>query len=143
MGALIDDARSVETGERIGEHWFGPIDAARLCAYALASGDDNPLHLDPAVAVAAGLDAPPVHGVLMMSLFEPALRRWRPGVEILRLSAKFLRPIAVGGAVRVTGRVARAPAAPGDEMLLRVTAHGENGELAVLGEVSARDDLAK
>jgi len=109
-----------------------------LACYAQASGDDNPLHLDPAVAAALGLEAPPIHGMLMMSCFEPALRRWRRDVAICRLSAKFLRPIFVGSAISVTGRVARATFDPHAELLLRLLAHGPKGELAILAEATVR-----
>ncbi|WP_395665209.1 MaoC family dehydratase [Methylocella sp.] len=135
--------RNFAVGEAFGPVDFGPVEAAHLLAYAAASGDDNPLHLDAAVAAAAGLQAPPVHGVLTMSLFEPALRGWLEPIEILRLSAKFLRPVSVGGTIRVSGRVARASAAPGEPALLRVMAHGvqadgANGDLAALGEALVR-----
>lgn len=125
-----------KVGDTIGRHEFGPLDTGRLARYALASGDDNPLHLDAALAAAVGLAAPPVHGMLMMSFFEPALRRWRRDLAISRLSGKFLRPVFVGGSVCVTGRVARATAAPEPELLLRLMAHGEAGDLAILAEAT-------
>ena len=125
-------------GEAIGKTDFGPFGPERLARYAQASGDDNPLHLDPAVAAALGLEAPPIHGMLMMSCFEPALRRWRRDVAICRLSAKFLRPIFVGSAISVTGRVARATFDPHAELLLRLLAHGPKGELAILAEATVR-----
>lgn len=128
----------VKVGETIGPVAVGPLTPAHLGAYALASGDDNPIHLDPAIAAAAGLTAPPIHGLLMMSLFEPALRRWRPDLAIRRLSAKFLRPVAAGATIAVSGRVARAAPEPGGEILLRLMAHGQNGDLAVLGEALLR-----
>lgn len=50
------------------ERTFGPIRALDLALYAAASGDHNPLHLDPAVAQAAGFEQPLVHGMLSMAL---------------------------------------------------------------------------
>jgi acyl dehydratase len=127
-----------KTGETIAPAAFGPFGPARLAGYALASGDDNPIHLDPAAAVAVGLEAPPVHGMLMMSCFEPALRRWRGDIVVTSLSGKFLRPISVGGTVAITGRVARSSLAPHPELLLRLKAQGPNGELAILAEATVR-----
>jgi hypothetical protein len=76
--------------------------------------------------------------MLMMSLFEPALRRWRGDIVIARLSGRFLRPIPAGSAVSVSGRVARAVAGPNPELLLRLMAHGPDGALAILGEATVR-----
>jgi acyl dehydratase len=127
-----------KVGETIGRTDFGPFGPERLARYAQASGDDNPLHLDPDVAAALGLEAPPIHGMLMMSCFEPALRRWRRDVVICRLSGKFLRPIFVGRSISVTGRVARAILEPRPELLVRLMAHGPNGDLAILAEATVR-----
>ncbi|MGO9674828.1 MAG: MaoC family dehydratase [Methylocella sp.] len=125
-------------GETIGRTDFGPFAPEQLSLYAEASGDDNPLHLDAAIAAAVGLAAPPIHGMLMMSCFEPALRRWRGDIFISKLSGKFLRPISVGAAVTVTGRVARASVSPQPELVLRLMAHGPNGDLAILAEATVR-----
>ena len=127
-----------KVGETIGKTDFGPFGPESLARYAQASGDDNPLHLDPAVAAALGLEAPPIHGMLMMSCFEPALRRWRRDVAICKLSGKFLRPIFVGRPISVTGRVARATFDPRPELILRLMVHGPNGELAILAEATVR-----
>jgi len=127
-----------KVGETLPRTDFGPFGPERLACYAKASGDDNPLHLDAAVAGAVGLAAPPIHGMLMMSCFEPALRRWRGDIVIAGLSGKFLRPIFVGAAVSVTGRVARASLSPQPELLLRLMAHGPNGDLAILAEATVR-----
>lgn len=134
--AAADDWPKV--GDTIGRTEFGPFTQDRLARYAAVSGDDNPIHLDAGVAAAVGLSAPPVHGMLMMSCFEPALRRWRDDIVVARLSGKFLRPVSVGAAVTVTGRVARASLTPRPELLLRLMAHGQNGDLAILAEATVR-----
>ena len=46
----------------------GPITAVELALFAAASGDHNPLHLDAAVARAAGFERPVVHGMLTMAV---------------------------------------------------------------------------
>lgn len=45
-----------------------PITAIDLALFAASSGDHNPLHLDAAVARAAGFDRPVVHGMFTMAL---------------------------------------------------------------------------
>jgi acyl dehydratase len=104
--------------------------------YALVSGDDNPLHLDPEAAKAAGLAGPPVHGMLMLSCFEPLIMGWRRDLFITRLSAKFLRPLLAGEGIRVLGRVLRSQKVPKLELVLRLTARGPNDDLVILAEAT-------
>lgn len=123
-----------KVGDVIGPFSFGPFDAARLARYAAVSGDDNPLHLDQDVAAAAGLDATPVHGMLLMSCFEPALDAWRSDFSIAQISAKFLRPILAGQGIVICGRVLRATYDGEAELVLRLMARGPDGDLAILAE---------
>ncbi len=130
------------TGEGFGPRELGPFGPSELARYAAASGDDNPLHLDAAIAKAAGLDAPPVQGMLMMSWLEPAILGWRDDLEVTRLAAKFLRPVLEGESISVSGRVVRSTAA---EIVLRLTVRRADGEIAVLSEATAtalRDEAA-
>lgn len=115
---------------------FGPFDREALARYALVSGDDNPLHLDPSAAKAAGLSATPVHGMLLLSFFEHFIMGWRPDLFISQLSAKFLRPVLVGEGVQISGRVLRSRNAPEPELLLRLIARTQADEVAVLGEAT-------
>ena len=112
---------------------FGPWTPAEVAAYAEASGDDNPLHFDPAIASAAGLASPPIHGMLLMGCFEPYLAAWQPDARLLRLSVKFIRPVLVGEAVDVSAKVVRAA----DPAVLRLTAK-RGADLVCLAEASLR-----
>lgn len=122
------------TGEGFGPREFGPFGPADLARYASASGDDNPLHLDRSVAHAAGLEAPPIQGMLMMSCLEPAILHWRGDLAVTKLAAKFLRPVLEGETISVTGRVVRSTSA---EVVLRLTIRRADGEVAALGEATA------
>lgn len=132
-----------KTGAGFGPWDFGPFGSVELARYAAASGDDNPLHLDPMIAKAAGLEAPPVQGMLMMSCLEPAILRWRDDLAITKLSAKFLRPVLAGETIAVSGRVVRASAAGTPEVVLRLTVRRADGEIAVLAEATASAAPAK
>jgi acyl dehydratase len=125
-----------KVGDEIDAQSFGPFDRAALARYAMVSGDDNPLHLDPAVAKAVGLAAPPVHGMLMLSCFEPAIMRWRRDVFVARLTGKFLRPVLAGEGIRISGRVVRRQDIPRPELVLRLIARGPSDDLAILGEAT-------
>ncbi len=126
-------ATGLKVGLVIPARRFGPFLARTVAAYALASGDDNPLHVDPAIAARAGLPRPPIHGMLIMGCFETYLRDWRPGIIVSKLSAKFIRPVPVGDGIAVSGKVVRVAAdAPA---VLRLTVRGESGvDLVCLAE---------
>ncbi|HLH12279.1 MAG TPA: MaoC family dehydratase [Methylovirgula sp.] len=126
---------SHENSPRLGEK----IASRRLCfgladlaAYAAVSGDDNPIHLDEALAERAGLEAPPVHGMLLMAAFEPAIAAWRADWILQKLSAKFLRPVLAGEQVEFSGRVVEV----GTYVLLRLLAHNEKREIVVIAEAT-------
>ena len=115
---------------------YGPFSAADVAAYALASLDDNALHVDPAIAAKAGLPRPPVHGMLLMGCFESYLGAWRPGAVICRIAGKFIKPVLVGESIEITGKVVQA--APGAPAILRLMVKAEDGALACLAEASIR-----
>jgi 3-hydroxybutyryl-CoA dehydratase len=128
MSAPGDDTR---VGEKLPVHILR-FDLADLRRYAAVSGDDNPIHLDVELARRAGLAAPPVHGMLLMGSFPPAIEAWRADLSLQRLSAKFLRPVFVGEGVEISGRVVEV----GDGVLLRLLAHNERREIVVIAEAA-------
>lgn len=121
-------------GDKIGMAEFGPFASEALARYAQVSGDDNPLHLDLAMAQAAGFAANPVHGMLMFACFEPYLMRWRKNLVITRLSAKFLCPVLAGESIHLSGRVLQA--SPHQELTLRLFARNPRDEIAILAEAA-------
>lgn len=123
-----------KVGDEIGARNFGPFPPEALARYAAVSGDDNPLHLDPNAARAAGLAGPPVHGMLMLACFEPLIMRWRRDLFIAQLSGKFLRPVLAGDGICVSGRVLRSRESPRPELILRLVARARNNDLAIVGE---------
>lgn len=124
----------MKVGEKLPPWTSRRFDLADLRRYAEVSGDDNPIHLDAALARQAGLEAPPVHGMLLMSCFEPALEAWRPDLILRRLSAKFLRPIFAGECVEISGRVVEVGEGETSRVLLRLLAHSERREIVILAE---------
>lgn len=126
----------VRVGDKLPPQTFGPFDMARLARYAEVSGDKNPIHLDADLARQAGLAAPPVQGMLLMSVFAPALAAWQPQLALHRLSAKFLRPVLAGQSVVISGRVAEIAEKGGARATLRLMAHNERRELVILAEAT-------
>jgi len=88
---------------------------ADLRAYAEASGDANPIHLDEAVARSVGLPDVIAHGMLTMGLAGSVVADWAgdPGA-VVSFATRFTQPVVVpAGApavVEVSGTVAAADA---------------------------------
>jgi acyl dehydratase len=102
----------------------------------VAAGDPNPIHLDPAAARAAGLDAPVVQGMLLMGQFDPSLRDWFPGARVSRLHALFMQPVPVDTPVTISGR--RVPPTPKSTHIVRLFARAGDSTIACVGEATLR-----
>ena len=81
---------------------FGPVTRTDLVRYAGASGDFNPLHLDPDFARAAGLPDVIAHGMYSAGLVASAVER-RFGMGAMAwLSLRFRAPVWVGDRLALT-----------------------------------------
>jgi acyl dehydratase len=123
-------------GETLPEIEIGPFDAEALQRYALASGDDNQLHLDDALAQSVGLKAPPVHGMKLLACFEPMLANWRADLALTSLSGKFVQPVLRGETAVLSARVLRSSEQEG--VFLRLLARGPTRAPAIVGEATLR-----
>ena len=75
-------------------------------AYAEASGDRNPLHLDDAAARAAGFDGVIAHGMFTMGHLASAVTAWAgEGAFVRRMRVQFRAPVAMGERIVARGRV--------------------------------------
>ena len=75
-------------------------------AYADASGDQNPLHLDDEVARAAGFPGIVAHGMYTMGTLASAIVSWAGGVgSLVRMKAQFRAPVFMGDTIVCGGSV--------------------------------------
>ena len=103
----------------------------QIAAYAEASGDMNPIHLDEDFARQVGLPGVIAHGLLQMGLLARVAAEAAGGPSRLRrLSCRFAAMVRPGDVVTFQATVAE----PG---VLELTAKNQRGE-AVLGKASAR-----
>ncbi len=123
-------------GDRLPATEIGPFDARSLQRYARVSGDDNPLHLDDALAASIGLSAPPVHGMKLLAAFEPMLKAWRSDLVLMRLKGTFVQPALRGEKVMLSGRVLRSSEREG--VFVRLYAHGGSRAPAIIAEATLR-----
>lgn len=90
----------------------------QISAYAQASGDPNPIHLDPEFARRVGLPGTIAHGMLEMAILAEAVARWAGGYQhLLELGCRFSKPLLPGETITCTGRVTRVGEPPGTATL--------------------------
>lgn len=104
--------------------------ADQIAAYAEASGDRNPIHLDADFARAVGLPGVIAHGMLQMGLVAGVAAKAAGGVDRLkRISVRFAGMVEPGDTVVFSAE----QTAPGK---LELTATNQRGE-AVLTKSTA------
>ena len=123
------------TTDTLPELTVPPISRETLASYASASGDDNPIHLDPHVAVAAGLDDVIAHGMLSMAYLARVVTTWMPQSRLRSLRARFVAPTPVGAQPTCTGRVSGVSDVDGEQLVRVVlTVRLSDGTTTVRGE---------
>lgn len=100
----------------------------QIAAYAEASGDHNPIHVDEAFARSVGLPGIIAHGMLQMGLMARVAAP--PGRPLTRLSCRFATMVRPGDTVTFS-------ASEGQEGRVALTALNQRGE-AVLTKGQAR-----
>lgn len=109
-----------------------PFSREQLAAYAAASGDSNPLHLDPAFAKQAGFDDVIVHGMLGMAQLGRLLEERFADRPLLKFDARFAAVLPVGRSLRCVARQADG-AAGADHLRLNVEALDPAGTVIITG----------
>lgn len=117
------------------ERWSHTISAADVDAFAAASGDDNPLHMDDAYARSQGFRGRVVHGMLLGAWLSRMLGTLFPGPGVLWLaqSIRFARAVYVGDTVEVVVRVTHKSEAL-RALVLDTTVIGPEGQAVLSGE---------
>jgi acyl dehydratase len=86
----------------------------QINAYADASGDHNPIHLDSAFAVLVGLPGTIAHGMLELGILAEAISVWAGGSANLQsLSCRFSKPLRAGDTITCIGTVVAVDEAEG------------------------------
>ena len=81
-------------------------------AFAALSGDDNPIHVDPAFAAASAFARTVAHGAMLTALLRGLAGPHVAGAKIARQSAMFPAPAYADEALRLRLRCGRAAAGP-------------------------------
>jgi len=108
-------------------------DKYRPTYYAAASGDFNPIHIDPAVGQAAGLGGVILQGLCTLGWAVDAFIHYLgdPG-KVAAVRVRFSRPVAIDDTVTFTGTVT---AVENGRLVAEVSAKNQRGEDVLKGAV--------
>jgi 3-hydroxybutyryl-CoA dehydratase len=105
----------------------------RINRYAEASGDHNPLHVDPAYAATTQFGGPIAHGMLVLAFLSEMLtaafgEAWVSGG---RMKVRFRGPARPGDTVTAAGQVTKRD---GTRVVCQVECRNRAGEVLVSGD---------
>jgi acyl dehydratase len=120
-------------------HALPAITQDQLRAYAVASGDPNPIHLDEAAARKAGLPGVIAHGMLSAAFVaeraENFAREALPGARWVSFQTRFKAMTLLGDVVTVGGKVKES--AEG-KLVLDLVARNQRGEVTTIASAVFR-----
>ncbi len=109
-------------------------DRYRPVYYAAASGDFNPIHIDPEVGRMAGQPGAILQGMCTMAwLADACIRYFEDPGRIRKLKVRFSKPVNVGDVVTFQGRCV---AVEGPVVRVEVTARNQAGDEVLKGVVA-------
>ncbi len=110
------------------------VDRYRPVYYAAASGDFNPIHIDPRVGRAAGFQGAILQGMCTYAwVAEACVEYLGEPARLRRLHVRFSRPLQVGDVVTFEGRCI---AVEGGAVRIEITARNQAGEEVLKGAVA-------
>jgi acyl dehydratase len=115
------------------------VDEDQMTRYAEASGDRNPIHLDPAVARKAGLRRPILHGMCTMAMATKAGVNGLAGGDpsrVSRVAVRFSRPVLPGQ--ELTTKLWRETEGEGPDRFGFVTLNPDGRAVITSGQVEIR-----
>lgn len=120
-------ASSVQVGDEVAP-LRRRVTQEQINAYAEASGDFNPIHVDDEFARSVGLPGTIAHGLLELGIVAEALSRWAGSASaLLSLECRFNKPLLAGDTITCSAKVVAVDGAEGVASL-EVDAVSDRGE---------------
>lgn len=89
-------------------------------AFAALSGDDNPIHVDPAFSARTGFGRTVSHGMLLYTILRGLADRLAPGARQISQALKFPAPAYADEPIRFEARIVENSPA-GRQIVMRAT----------------------
>src|SRR5690606_12649401 len=109
------------------------VDQAAIDLYAAASGDFNPIHVDPDYARSGPYGRTIAHGMMTLGFVAQMLREWSDGVfdEHGEIDVVFIAPAMAGETIEVSGTIEGLERRH-DAACIKVQLHATAGERQIL-----------
>jgi len=132
---MIEHAGQVAVGDLLPTLVKPPITRVTLAYFCGASNDHNPMHIDPDMARAAGMDDVFAHGMLNMAYLGQLLTGWVAQERLRSFEVKFGAIVRLGEQLVCTGEVMEKEQV-GDQWRvgIRLRATNQTGEEKLTGE---------
>ena len=105
MSNMAATRQTVRVGEEI-TPLSRTVTQDQINAYAEASGDLNPIHVNEEFARMVGLPGTIAHGMLDMAILTEAVSRWAGGADrVASIRCRFSKPLLPGDTITCMGRV--------------------------------------
>lgn len=125
----------VAVGDRLPTLVKPPLTRATLAYFCGASNDHNPLHIDPDVARAAGMEDVFAHGMLNMAYLGQMLTGWVPQAYLRSFEVKFGAIVKLGEQLVCDGEVTDVGELGANRrVVVRLVATNQVGEEKLVGE---------
>jgi len=128
----MEDSLTLKSGDSVEFQSQPPITREQLRAYAAASGDFNPIHLDEQVAKRAGLPGVIAHGMLTAAFIGERARQVASGGDwkLAQLQTRFKAMTFPGDVISVGGVVKEIAERL---LVLDLQAKNQKGEITTTG----------
>ena len=135
---IFKDPRKLNVGDSISNISIDRISRESLKAYAKASGDHNPIHIDKDLAQKFGLPDVIAHGMLVMSFLGKMLTNNFPQSALVNFSSQFVSMTNINDKLTCSGKITKKTTDISEnvtyDFLLKVV--NENGEKRISGKAS-------
>ena len=125
----------VQVGDELPSFQTEPISRLALALYCGASGDHNPIHVDPDFAKTAGMPDVIAHGMLSMAWLARVLTNWAPQTALRDYSVRFAAMTQLGERITCAGKVVEKFERDGERCVrVEVVSRNTAGQVKLTGE---------
>ena len=125
----------VQVGDELPSFQTEPISRLALALYCGASGDHNPIHVDPDFAKTAGMPDVIAHGMLSMAWLARVLTNWAPQTALRDYSVRFAAMTQLGERITCAGKVVEKFERDGERCVrVEVVSRNTEGQVKLTGE---------
>ena len=126
---------SFKAGDEIPPLKLEKITRSMLSSYAKASGDLNPIHIDPVFARKAGLKDVIAHGMLVMAYLARTLTDVFPHSSLVSFSSQFISMTLIGDRLTCFGTIVKKNIDEKNSVTLEISMKvlNQNKEKRILG----------